>query len=94
MKSNVTVGPPVDLLAYDRDAFQITHQRQFGADDPDLTKIRVRWEQALRGRAAVAQYSLRVSPPAKPSRHRSRPSNWSSRSRSEQVPELQPQQKS
>jgi putative proteasome-type protease len=49
MKSNVTVGPPVDLLAYDRDALEITHQRQFGADDPDLTKIRVRWEQALRG---------------------------------------------
>jgi putative proteasome-type protease len=49
MKSNVTVGPPVDLLAYDRDSYQITHQRQFGADDPDLTKIRIRWEQALRG---------------------------------------------
>src|ERR1700722_12496507 len=48
MKSNVTVGPPVDLLAYEAGTFEITHQRQFKAEDPDLTKIRVRWEQALR----------------------------------------------
>jgi putative proteasome-type protease len=48
MKSNVTVGPPVDLLAYERDSLEITHQRQFGSDDPDLAKIRVRWEQVLR----------------------------------------------
>ncbi|HEY1683167.1 MAG TPA: hypothetical protein VGG19_00260 [Tepidisphaeraceae bacterium] len=47
MKSNVTVGPPVDLLAYEQDAFRITHHRQFGSDDPDLHKIRIRWEQAL-----------------------------------------------
>jgi putative proteasome-type protease len=48
MKSNVTVGPPIDLLAYDNDALQITHQRHFEADDPDLNKIRMRWQQALR----------------------------------------------
>lgn len=48
MRSNVTVGPPIDLLAYNIDSFQITHQRRFMADDPDLIKIRTRWEQALR----------------------------------------------
>ncbi|HVT90140.1 MAG TPA: hypothetical protein VHD56_14900 [Tepidisphaeraceae bacterium] len=48
MRSNVTVGPPIDLLAYNVDALQITHQRRFMADDPDLQKIRTRWEQALR----------------------------------------------
>lgn len=48
MRSNVTVGPPIDLLAYNSDALQITHQRSFPADDPDLVKIRTRWEQALR----------------------------------------------
>jgi putative proteasome-type protease len=47
MKSNVTVGPPIDLLAYEIDALRITHRRRFGADDPDLQKIRGRWEQAL-----------------------------------------------
>ncbi len=48
MKSNVTVGPPVDLLAYSTDEFEITRHRRFGVDDPDLTKIRQRWEAALR----------------------------------------------
>jgi putative proteasome-type protease len=48
MKSNVTVGPPIDLLAYETDSLAITHQRRFVADDPDLQKIRSRWEQALR----------------------------------------------
>ncbi|HLL89913.1 MAG TPA: hypothetical protein VK324_11485, partial [Tepidisphaeraceae bacterium] len=48
MKSNVTVGPPIDLLAYPADEFELTRQRRFAADDADLAKIRARWEQALR----------------------------------------------
>src|SRR5205823_12247171 len=48
MRSNVTVGPPIDLIAYNTDSFKITHQRRFTADDPDLAKLRGRWEQALR----------------------------------------------
>jgi putative proteasome-type protease len=48
MRSNVTVGPPIDLVAYNADALRITHQRRFGADDSDLQKIRTRWDQALR----------------------------------------------
>ena len=48
MKSNVTVGPPVDLLAYSVDELDITRHRRFKEDDPDLSKIRFRWEQALR----------------------------------------------
>jgi len=53
MKSNVTVGPPIDLLAYETDQLSITHQRRFLADDPDLMKIGQRWQQALR--VAVAR---------------------------------------
>ena len=48
MKSNVTVGPPIDLLAYSVDELDITRHRRFLDDDPDLIKIRNRWEQALR----------------------------------------------
>jgi putative proteasome-type protease len=48
MKSNVTVGPPIDLLAYSTDEFDITRHRRFSDQDPDLLKIRVRWDQALR----------------------------------------------
>jgi putative proteasome-type protease len=48
MKSNVTVGPPIDLAAYSIDELSLTRQRRFTSDDPDLNKIRQRWEQALR----------------------------------------------
>jgi putative proteasome-type protease len=48
MKSNVTVGPPIDLIAYDRDELRITKARRFDADDSVLEKIRTRWEKTLR----------------------------------------------
>ncbi|HEX3356242.1 MAG TPA: hypothetical protein VHS31_04595 [Tepidisphaeraceae bacterium] len=48
MKSNVTVGPPVDLLAYSTGELNITRHRRFEADDAVLVKIRTRWDQALR----------------------------------------------
>src|SRR4051812_2568375 len=48
MKSNVTVGPPIDLLAYHIDELNVTRQRRFAEGDPDLAKIRTRWEQVLR----------------------------------------------
>jgi putative proteasome-type protease len=48
MRSNATVGPPIDLVIYTADALQITHHRRFGADDPDLRAIQIQWEQALR----------------------------------------------
>jgi putative proteasome-type protease len=48
MKSNVTVGPPIDLLVYAADELDITRQRRFLENDPDLMKIRTRWQQALR----------------------------------------------
>ncbi len=48
MRSNVTVGPPIDLVVYAADELQITHQRRFGGNDPDLRAIQVQWEQSLR----------------------------------------------
>src|SRR5947208_6951379 len=61
MKSNVTVGPPIDLLAYGVDELEITRQRRFTANDPDLVKIGVRWEQALRQAVArLPQIRFRV----------------------------------
>jgi putative proteasome-type protease len=48
MRSNVTVGPPIDLAVCVAGGFQVTHQRRLGADDPDLRAIRTHWEQALR----------------------------------------------
>src|SRR5438132_5530689 len=66
MRSNVTVGPPIDLLAYSRDELEITRQRRFAADDPDLVKIRTRWEQALRQAVArLPELRFRAVPGAK-----------------------------
>jgi predicted proteasome-type protease len=48
MRSNVTVGPPIDLLAYRRDELRVTRHRRFHAQDPDLQEVHVRWEQTLR----------------------------------------------
>ena len=48
MRSNVTVGPPIDLAVYTTNEFQIKRYRRLGADDPDLRAIRKHWEQALR----------------------------------------------
>jgi putative proteasome-type protease len=48
MRSNVTVGPPIDLLVYAADELTVTRQRRFAAQDPDLRDIRTQWEQALR----------------------------------------------
>ncbi len=49
MRSNVTVGPPIDLALYNTNDFEITRRRRFVADDPELRTVRARWEQALRG---------------------------------------------
>jgi putative proteasome-type protease len=48
MKSNVTVGPPIDLLVYQAGELDVVRQRRFPENDPDLIKIRTRWQQALR----------------------------------------------
>ena len=53
MRSNLTVGPPVDLAVYSRDEFTLTKRVRLGADDPQLLAIRTQWEQELR--AAVTR---------------------------------------
>jgi putative proteasome-type protease len=48
MRSNVAVGPPIDLLVYRNDDLAIHRYRRLDASDPELGEIRSRWEQALR----------------------------------------------
>lgn len=48
MRSNVTVGPPIDLLAYANDELDVSRFRRFEADDAALARIRARWDQNLR----------------------------------------------
>jgi putative proteasome-type protease len=68
MRSNVTVGPPIDLLAYGVDELEITRQRRFPAGDADLVKIGMRWEQALRQAVGrLPQVRFRTRRPLEPS---------------------------
>ena len=48
MRSNVTVGPPIDLLLYKKDTLAIDRYRRLGASDPDLNLIHASWEASLR----------------------------------------------
>jgi putative proteasome-type protease len=48
MRSNVTVGPPIDLLLYKKDRLTIDRYRRLGAADPDLNLIHASWELSLR----------------------------------------------
>jgi putative proteasome-type protease len=63
MKSNVTVGPPIDVCSYDRDTLDITNYRRFTSDEPELNQIRTRWERTLRtGIRKLPEISLRPRP--------------------------------
>jgi len=48
MRSNVTVGPPIDLMVYGRDELRISRYRRFTERDPDLREIHLQWEHTLR----------------------------------------------
>ncbi|MEY2413906.1 MAG: putative proteasome-type protease [Acidobacteriaceae bacterium] len=48
MRSNVTVGPPFDLLLYTKDSLKVERYRRVSASDKDLGLIHSSWEQSLR----------------------------------------------
>ena len=53
MRSNVAVGPPIDMVLYSADQLEINCRRRFTANDPDLREIHDAWERTLR--RAVSQ---------------------------------------
>ncbi len=48
IRSNVTVGPPIEILLYRKDSFELGEYRRFLASDQDLNTIHTAWEQSLR----------------------------------------------
>ena len=48
MRSNVTVGPPIEMLLYRNNQLEFDEYRCFNADDPQLHSIHGQWERALR----------------------------------------------
>ena len=48
MRSNVTVGPPIEILLYRNNALEFDEYRCFEADDVQLSSIHAQWEHSLR----------------------------------------------
>jgi putative proteasome-type protease len=48
MKSNVSVGPPIDLIMYRANSLEIRHQRTLMRGDPYLLQVRMEWESFLK----------------------------------------------
>ena len=48
IRSNVTVGAPIEILLYRKDSFELGEYRRFSASDQDLSVIHSAWEQSLR----------------------------------------------
>jgi putative proteasome-type protease len=48
IRSNLSVGLPLDLLSYKRDSLQVSCHVSIGSDDPYFAMIRTRWGEELR----------------------------------------------
>ena len=48
MRSNVSVGLPIDLVTYARDSLRVQLQRRIGETDPYFTMIHHQWGEGLR----------------------------------------------
>src|SRR5438067_7424565 len=47
MTSNVAVGPPIDILCYEKDSLQAKLRSHLGEDDPYLLEIGQRWQDGI-----------------------------------------------
>ena len=48
IRSNLTVGMPIDVLIYKRDSLQVGYRQRLHEHDPYYTMLRQRWGEALR----------------------------------------------
>jgi putative proteasome-type protease len=58
MRSNLSVGLPIDLLCYENNSLAVRHLRRLGEDDPFLSSIRKQWGEGLR------RVFERIAPPS------------------------------
>jgi putative proteasome-type protease len=47
VRSNLTVGPPIDLLIYEKDSLNFTHQMCMTEDDPFAKQVSEAWNRGL-----------------------------------------------
>lgn len=48
IKSNATVGPPIELLVYEKDTFETNHHIRMEENDPYLQSIKQAWNEAMK----------------------------------------------
>lgn len=48
MKSNISVGPPINLVMYEANSFEINNKLELRIGAPYIAKIRKLWEQSVR----------------------------------------------
>ena len=48
MRSNLSVGLPIDLVAYEKDTLRLTRTRRFDEQDPYMSAIRQQWGEGVR----------------------------------------------
>jgi putative proteasome-type protease len=48
MKSNISVGPPINIVLYETDSLKIQHRRKLLKGDPYLQSIRESWEDYVK----------------------------------------------
>jgi len=48
MRSNLSVGMPIDLVCYERDSFQVRRRRRFDQGDPYFTSLSKEWTEGVR----------------------------------------------
>jgi putative proteasome-type protease len=48
LRSNLSVGLPIDILVYERDTFNVTREKRIEADDEYFRKLSSSWSDALR----------------------------------------------
>ena len=49
MRSNVAVGPPVELAIYPAGSFKLAHQLSYEVDSPLYAQVHQSWSDTLRG---------------------------------------------
>jgi len=52
LRSNLSVGMPIDILIYERDTLEVRREKRIGQDDEYFKKLSASWSDALRGAVA------------------------------------------
>jgi putative proteasome-type protease len=48
MRSNLSVGMPIDLVQYDKDELKLNHRRRFDQGDPEFAALSKDWSEGVR----------------------------------------------